>query len=181
MRHQSSLVRMQLIIIVLILPTAFYSNYALAQTTPPTVSITSPTKNASLKGFVTITVQATSPDGIASVEVLYTQGIVSQDIPPGPKLQAPYSWNWNTSTVDNGTYTLQAQAFDNNGNNATSTPITVTIANGPPGAPALIPGSLGLLVVVVALAAVGVMVLYRKRSRSSLNLPRTSATQNSNL
>src|SRR5712692_4309583 len=122
MGHQSFLVRMQVIILILILQAAFHSSSTLAQTTPPTVSITSPTKNASLKGPVTVTVQATSPDGIASVEVLYTQGIISQDIPPGPKLQAPYSWIWNTSAVDNGTYKLQAQAFDNNGNNATSSP-----------------------------------------------------------
>ncbi len=167
--------------IVLILQAAFHSSYALAQTTPPTVTITSPSNNARLNGLVTVTVQATSPDGIASVEVLYTQGIVSQDIPPGPRLQIPYSWNWNTSLVENGTYMLKAQAFDYYGNNATSTPITVTIANGPAGAPALTPGSIGLLVVVVALAAVGVMVLYRKRSHQNLNLPRTSATQQLNL
>lgn len=167
---------MQVLIIVLTLLAAFHTDYALAQTTPPTVSITSPKNNASLNGLITITVQASSPDGIASVEVLYSQGIVSQDIPPGPKLQIPYSWTWNTSTVENGTYTLQAQAFDYYGNNATSTPITVTIANGPAGAPALTPGSLGLLVVVVVLAAVGVMILYRKRPRGSLNLPSTPAT-----
>jgi Big-like domain-containing protein len=176
MGHPSFPVRMQVIIIVLILQTAFHSSYVSAQTTLPTVSITAPKSNAFLNGMVTVTVQAYSPNGIASVDVIYTQGIISQDIPPGPKLQSPYTWNWNTSSVDNGTYTLQAQAFDNNGNNATSTPITVTIANGPPGAPALTPGSLGLLVVVVALAAIGVMVLYRKRSRGSLNLPKTSAT-----
>ena len=173
MGHSHTLLRVQSLIIVLILQAAFHSSPVMAQTTPPSVSITSPTKNTVLRGFVTVTVQAYSPNGIHSVEVLYTQGLISQDIPPGPKLQTPYTWNWNTSAVGNGTYTLQAQAFDNNGNSATSA-INVTVANGPSSAPALTPGSLGLLVVIVVLAMIGVMILYKKRTRSTLNLPRAS-------
>ncbi len=177
MKRSSIMLRFQILLIVLMLQAAFHSNYALAQTTPPSVSITSPTKNAILKGTVTVTVQASSPDGIiAYVEVFYIQGTFPQDIPPGPKAQGPYTWTWDTSTVENGTYTLQAQAVDDYGNSATSE-FNVTVANGPPSAPALTPGSLGVLVVIVALAAIGVMILYRRRSKSNLNLPRTSATQ----
>ncbi len=178
MRHSSFVLRIQVVVLVVLLQAAFHYSFVAAQsTTPPSVFITSPSNKGVLHGIVTVSVQASSPNGIASVEVFYSQGVVPQDIPPGPKVQGPYTWNWNTSAVDNGTYTLRAQAFDINGNNATSTPITVSVANGPSSAPALTPGSIGLLVVVLALAAVGVMVLYRRRSRSSLSLPRTNATQ----
>ncbi len=177
MKRSSLLLRMHILLVVLILPAAFHSNYALAQTTPPSVAFVTPTNLATLKGTVTVTVQASSPDGIiAYVEVFYIRGTIPQDISPGPKAKGPYTWTWDTSTVDNGTYTLQAQATDEFGNSATKE-INITVANGPPGAPALTPGSIGLLVVVLALAAVGVMILYRRRSRGTLNLPRTRDTQ----
>ena len=54
-----------------------------------------------------------------------------------------YGWlaKWNTTSVPNGTYTLQSVATDADGNNDTSTPITVTVNNQPPVTAVLIPSN----------------------------------------
>ena len=54
-----------------------------------------------------------------------------------------YGWlaRWNTTSVPNGTYTLQSVATDANDNNDTSTPITVTVNNQPPVTAVLIPSN----------------------------------------
>ena len=88
----------------------------------PTVSITSPTNNASLVTgqAVTITATANDADGtIASVQ-FRVNGVNLN----APDTTAPYSTTW-TPTVD-GTYTLTAVATDNSSLTTTSAVITVT-------------------------------------------------------
>jgi hypothetical protein len=41
----------------------------------------------------------------------------------------PYSYNWNTTSVANGSYTLTAKAYDNAGNIGQSSNISVTVFN----------------------------------------------------
>ena len=45
--------------------------------------------------------------------------------------RSPYGVSWDTTTATNGTHTLTAVARDAAGNNKTSAPITVTVANSP--------------------------------------------------
>jgi uncharacterized protein YjbI with pentapeptide repeats len=54
-----------------------------------------------------------------------------------------YGWlaQWNTTTVSNGTYTLQSVATDADNNTDTSTPITITVNNQPPVTAVLIPSN----------------------------------------
>ncbi len=171
--------QLQVLLVIVMMLGVFSWNSALAQIdqTPPSVSITDPRNNDNLQGTATITVMASDPDDlVAFVELFYQQGVLVNEISP-PKVKTPYTWNWNTSTVDNGTYQLFAKASDTNGNNANSTPITVHIQNGAAtGTPAFSPGSLGILAIILAIAAIGVMVLYRRRSLRSLKPPRASAT-----
>jgi hypothetical protein len=42
---------------------------------------------------------------------------------------APYTFNWNTTSVANGSYTLTAKAYDAAGNVGTSSNVTVTVNN----------------------------------------------------
>ena len=42
---------------------------------------------------------------------------------------APYSVNWNTTGVANGSYTITAVARDAAGNSASSSGVTITVAN----------------------------------------------------
>src|SRR6185437_5410896 len=46
-----------------------------------------------------------------------------------PVLQSPYTLNWDSTTVGNGTHTLSARATDTAGNTATAATVTVTVNN----------------------------------------------------
>jgi hypothetical protein len=45
---------------------------------------------------------------------------------------APYSVTWDTTAVSNGSHSLTARARDAAGNSTLSSPVTVTVSNGPP-------------------------------------------------
>lgn len=175
MRRYSLLLQLQaILIIVLLIPAAFPLGSALAQ---PIVSITSPSNNANLAGTYTVTVMASASDHVAFVELFYEQGggVVQGEI--AFWYQPPYTTNWDTTKVANGTYQLYAKAGDNTGNNATSSLVTVNIVNGAgAGTPVLSPGSGGLLLLILALVGIGGFILYRSRSRRSLKLPSAPAT-----
>jgi hypothetical protein len=100
--------------------------------TPPSVSITSPANGATVSGS-NVTIVASSTDtqsGIASV-TFYLDGSTLD--PPITSTTSPdiYSYSWNTASSTDGSYTLYALATDNYGNTATSTSISVTVANVP--------------------------------------------------
>jgi hypothetical protein len=94
-----------------------------ADTTPPTVSLTSPSNGATIS--VTVPISATASDnvGVSSVE-FYNDGsllFVTNT--------APYIYSWNTSSVANGSHTIYAKAYDAAGNVGQSTSISVTVNN----------------------------------------------------
>jgi hypothetical protein len=91
--------------------------------TPPAVSITSPANGATVNGTVAVQVSATDNVGVTQVE-LYRDGVLI-----GTKTSAPYSFNWDTSTVANGAHSLTSKAYDAGGNNATSAAVNVTVQN----------------------------------------------------
>jgi hypothetical protein len=95
-----------------------------ADTTPPTVSITSPTNGQTVSLMRTITVNASDNIGVDHVD-FYRGGTILI----GSSGVAPYSFNWNTTTVPNGTYSLTAKAYDVANNSATSTPVSVNVLN----------------------------------------------------
>jgi hypothetical protein len=95
-------------------------------TTPPTVSITSPKNGATVSGTINITASATDNVGVVGVEFVL-DGVVRAD-----DTAAPYSVPWDTKSVGDGTHTLRAVARDAAGNRTTSTAVTVTVANAPP-------------------------------------------------
>lgn len=85
--------------------------------TPPTVSITSPLSGATVSGLVTISATATDDVGVTQVN-FYVDAVLL-----GSDLVAPYSWNWDSTTVLDGTRTLTARAIDTigqTGSNAVS-------------------------------------------------------------
>lgn len=91
--------------------------------TPPAVSITAPASGATVAGTVNVTASATDASGIASVAFLLNGVVQSTDT------TAPYAWSWNSTTVADGTYTLEARATDAVGNAATSTAVPVNVDN----------------------------------------------------
>lgn len=85
-------------------------------TTPPTVSITSPANGASVARRSTITITATASDnvGVTRVEFLVNGALQCTDT------TAPYSCNWRVPNVKNQTHQLQARALDQAGNVGTA-------------------------------------------------------------
>ncbi len=91
--------------------------------TAPTVALTSPAGGATLSGTATIAASASDNVGVSKVE-FYANGTLlsASNI-------APYSYNWNTASITNGSYTLLARAYDSAGNVGQSSAITVTVNN----------------------------------------------------
>src|SRR5205814_1191957 len=101
-----------------------------ADTTPPTVSITSPLSGATVGSTTSVTANASDNLGVVGVQFLLDGANLGAE-----DTTAPYSVSWNTTTASNGSHTLTAVARDAAGNRATSAPVTVTVANsvvGPP-------------------------------------------------
>jgi len=94
-------------------------------TTPPTVSVTSPVTGAMLTGTVTLSATASDNVGVASVQFLLDGVALGK-----PLSSAPYSLAWDTGTVSAGTHTISAVAKDAAGNatNATSVAISTYMA-----------------------------------------------------
>jgi hypothetical protein len=85
----------------------------------PTVRITSPASGASLSGVVSVSVAATDDIRVEKVD-LFVDGVWRM------KKTAPYTFAWDSRTVAAGTHTLEARAYDVDGNVTRSTTVTVT-------------------------------------------------------
>ena len=93
-------------------------------TTPPTVTITSPQTNSTVYEIVTITCTSSDNEGVDRVE-LWVNG-VSTDISDNSE---PYSLDWNTTTFEDGDYTIIVRSYDTNENTTDSDPIVLTVDN----------------------------------------------------
>jgi len=79
-----------------------------SDSTPPTVTVLSPSNGANLKrGRITLSASATDADGVSRVEFYANGEFVGSDS------SAPYSVNWNARKVAPGNYRITARAFDN--------------------------------------------------------------------
>jgi len=92
-----------------------------ADTTAPTVTITSPLAGSTLSGTATINVSATDNVGVTSVE-FYINGALAGTNATG-------SFSWNTASFADGSYTLQARAYDAARNIGTSAALGVSVKN----------------------------------------------------
>ncbi len=96
----------------------------------PATSVLTPSGGASLSGSETLDASATSTFGIANVEFVLTGGTLTDDvIAAGAPTEYGYLTSWNTTTVPDGTYTLQSLAYDEAANSTFSPGITVTVNN----------------------------------------------------
>jgi hypothetical protein len=102
-------------------------------TQSPTGTITSPEHGSDLSGTVTVTASAQDNVGVARVEFYYDYNVLI-----GSDTTAPYSVNWNTTTVPNGAHGLYLRIHDAAGNytnvkfdvwveNATTTNATLSV------------------------------------------------------
>lgn len=92
-------------------------------TTPPTVSISTPSRNQEVSGTVMIVANATDASGIEKV-LFHVEGMALHwDI------KEPFTFNWDTTMFEDGPVTLNAEAVDMNGNSRMSTNVTVNVKN----------------------------------------------------
>ncbi len=102
-----------------------------ADTTPPTVSLTS--SATSVTAATTLTLSATASDNVGVARVEFRDGatLLATDT------SAPFGTTVSLTSAQNGTRTYTARAYDAAGNSATSTAVTVTVAisGGTPGTP----------------------------------------------
>ena len=87
----------------------------------PIVSLASP--GSPVSGTVTLTATASDNQGVVEVRFLLDGALIGTDT------AAPYSFDWDTTTVTNGDVTLTAEAEDATGNVAVSADVPVTIDN----------------------------------------------------
>ena len=113
---------------------AAFKSSAVADTTPPTGSITAPAANAYVGGSA-VAVNSNSADtgsGVASAQFEYTTHGGSSWTTIGTDTTGPYSVSWNTSGLSAGQYDLRVITTDNASNTFTSPVVTVTVDNTPP-------------------------------------------------
>ena len=97
---------------------------ALQVTSPTVVSITTPTNTSTVSGSIPVSATASDSIAVAGVQFkLDNSPLQSEDT------TSPYSINWDTATITNGSHTLTATARDAAGNQTTSAAITVTVNN----------------------------------------------------
>jgi glucose/arabinose dehydrogenase/PKD repeat protein len=95
-----------------------------ADTTPPTVSLTSPTSGSTATHVVSLAATASDDVGVTAVEFFLDGGTSL-----GVDTTAPYLGEWNSTTASNGPHVLTAAARDAAGNRTTSTGVPVTTTN----------------------------------------------------
>ena len=108
-------------------PVSFSNVVDPADLSPPTVTITAPAGGTSVSGVVSVSAGAADNLGIYGVQLKLDGTDYGVE-----DLAAPYSVSWDTTTAGNVAHTLTAVARDAAGNETTSVPVTVTVAN--PGA-----------------------------------------------
>jgi hypothetical protein len=87
------------------------------------LSIASPVNNATVSATITVSVSVL--DQLAPAKVLfYVDGALR-----AADTLAPFGFNWNTTTLADGSHTLMAKAVDSSGNVLATSTVTVTVAN----------------------------------------------------
>ena len=93
--------------------------------TPPKIIITNPSEGDIVFGTVLITVDASDISGIANVTFYIDETLAFVDE------NAPYEYEWNSTSVADGKHNIKVIAFDEVGNRA-ETSVTITVDNTPP-------------------------------------------------
>jgi hypothetical protein len=142
---------------------AAFSTNNVADTTPPTVSMTAPAGGATVSGTVTISANAADNVGVASVQFTLDGANFG-----GPLTASPYQASWDTTSATNGAHSISAVAKDAAGNTATAAAVSVTVSNTTAG---------GSTTFQQRCAAPGVLTCVSFDSTSQLN-NNTGANQN---
>jgi chitodextrinase len=100
---------------------------AIADVTPPIVSITAPAAGVTVAGTVTVSANASDNVGVVGVQFKLDGVNLGAEV-----TVAPYFVSWNTTLGADGVHTIAAVARDAAGNSATAAAVSVTVDNTPP-------------------------------------------------
>lgn len=92
-------------------------------TTPPTVSLTTPANGATVSGDFTVSASASDNVGVSKVELYIDGQLVATDT------NSPYTFSVDSTKYSNGSHTMYLEAFDAASNHASTASVTVTIQN----------------------------------------------------
>ena len=104
-----------------------YSYTTPPDTVLPTVNLTAPTANTTLKGNVTLAANAT--DNVRMAHVTFFSNFAGGTQIGTADATSPYTISWNSLAIPNGRYTFTAKATDSAGNVKTSAPVAASVAN----------------------------------------------------
>lgn len=99
-------------------------NNIVRDTTPPTVSISSPSGGATVSGTITVMASAADNTGVVGVQLKLDGANLGNEI-----ATAPYSMSLNTTSLSNGVHTLSASARDAAGNVGNAAAISFAVSN----------------------------------------------------
>ena len=124
------------------LPLAISASAPLFVVNPPTTSVVLPANGTSLAGGQFLDAFASDYGTVTQVDFHLTGGTLNNTL-IATATPTYYGWlaGWDTTTVPNGTYTLQSEAFDAAGLNAYSAAITLYVSNPPPTTSIVLPSS----------------------------------------
>jgi len=98
-----------------------------ADTTAPVVAMTAPAVGATMSGTMPVSATASDDVGVASVQFTVDDAAVG-----APDTAAPFTIQWNSSTVPNGSHAISAVARDAAGNATTAIAVIVNVSNTQP-------------------------------------------------
>jgi hypothetical protein len=100
------------------------------ETTPPVTSVAQPSDGSTVSGTTTLSASASDDVAVSKVEFRLTGGTYN-DAVIGVATGTRFGWifNWNTTSVPNGAYTLTSVATDPAGNVGRSAGVAITVAN----------------------------------------------------
>jgi len=126
---------------------------AVIDTTPPTVSMSSPAQGGTVAKLSTLWAVASDNIAVAGVQFLVDGSSLGAEV-----TSAPYSMTWDSTSVANGSHTIAARARDTSGLTTTST-INITVDNS--GNPAIV----GVWSSAVNIPAVAVNLILLKNNK----------------
>ncbi|HEU5154820.1 MAG TPA: Ig-like domain-containing protein, partial [Gemmatimonadales bacterium] len=100
------------------------ANGAIADVSPPVVSISSPTSGAVYLVSQTVILTATASDDVGVTSVEFYDGTTLMST----ATTVPYTHTWSVTSANNGMHSWTAKAYDGSGKNKTSTVVSLTVS-----------------------------------------------------
>jgi hypothetical protein len=120
-------------------PTGTGDNCANVDNVNPTVSITAPAANYTVKQGTALGITATARDNIGVVKVEYLVDGAIVGTVPGVAGTTSYTYSWSTANATVGTHNLIARAYDAAGNSTPSAVVTGSVTAPSPGTDTIAP------------------------------------------